>query len=263
LGHVADPAGGAWFVEKLTRELAERAWSLMQEMEAHAAPLDLLKGWVAEARQRRRAAIATRRETITGVTDFPLLGAKPPEFEARGAKGDTHARAAAAPVSAPDENACVSPLAPFAPIRWAEPFETLRDKAESYAPRPAIFFATLGALAQFGPRAQFARSLFAAGGVASIGEEEAHASRDAMIEAFRAARTRVAVIAGTDAAYAEEAENAAQRLKAAGADWVVLAGKPGDREAAWRAAGVDQFVFTGQNALAELKTLHAALGIGG
>ncbi|MEQ1819781.1 MAG: methylmalonyl-CoA mutase family protein, partial [Terricaulis sp.] len=73
LGHVADPAGGAWFVEKLTRELADRAWSMMQHMEAHAAPLDLLRTQVAEARERRRAAIATRRETITGVTDFPLL----------------------------------------------------------------------------------------------------------------------------------------------------------------------------------------------
>jgi methylmalonyl-CoA mutase len=42
----------------------------------------------------------------------------------------------------------------------------------------------------------------------------------------------------------------------------VLAGKPGDREAALRAAGVDQFVFAGQSAIAELETLHAALGIG-
>jgi methylmalonyl-CoA mutase len=84
LGHVADPAGGAWFVEKLTRELAERAWSLMQQLQAHAAPLDLLQTQVAEARDRRRAAIATRRETITGVTDFPLLDAKLPEFEENG-----------------------------------------------------------------------------------------------------------------------------------------------------------------------------------
>src|SRR5690606_1731990 len=95
-------------------------------------------------------------------------------------------------------------------------------------PRPAIFFATLGPLAQFGPRAQFARNLFAAGGIAAAGEEEEYASRDAMIDAFRAQSARVAVICGADAAYAEAAENAAQRLKAAGADWIVLAGKPGD-----------------------------------
>jgi methylmalonyl-CoA mutase len=155
----------------------------------------------------------------------------------------------------------VSPFSTLAPIRWAEPFETLRDRAEAQPKRPAVFFATLGALAAFGARAQFARNLFAAGGVASVGEEEEYATREAMIDAFRAADTPVAVICGTDATYAEDAENAAQRLKAAGVDWVILAGKPGEHEPALRKAGVDQFIFTGQDALAELATLHTALGI--
>lgn len=238
LGHVADPAGGSWFVEKLTRELAERAWSLMQQMETHAAPFDLLRTQVAEARERRRAAIATRRETITGVTDFPLLDAKPPEFE-------------------PTDRRL--PAGQLAPIRWAEPFETLRAKAEASAPR--VFFANMATLAEFGPRAQWTRNLLGAGGVGSIGPEEAHATMETLIEAFRASKTRVAVIASTDACYAEHAENCAQRLKAAGADWVVLAGKPGERESAFRAAGVDQFIHAGQNALQELETLHTALGV--
>ncbi|MBK6705637.1 MAG: hypothetical protein IPG56_18985 [Caulobacteraceae bacterium] len=72
---------------------------------------------------------------------------------------------------------------------------------------------------------------------------------------------RVAIITGADAHYARQAENAAQRLKAAGADWVLLAGKPGEREAELRAAGIDQFVFAGQNALTDLETLHTALGV--
>ncbi|MGE0530213.1 MAG: methylmalonyl-CoA mutase family protein [Hyphomonadaceae bacterium] len=255
LGHVADPAGGAWFVEKLTRELAERAWSLMQQMGAHSAPIDLLRTQVAEARDRRRAAIATRRETITGVTDFPLLGAKPPEFLAA---GDTHAYSGPSDDAPPAGDACVSPAA-FAPIRWAEPFETLRAKAEATSPR--VFFANMATLAEFGPRAQWARNLFAAGGVGAVGPEDAHATMEALIDAFRASKARVAVIASTDACYAEHAENAAQRLKAAGAAWVLLAGKPGDRETALRDAGVDQFIYAGQNALKELETLHAALGV--
>ncbi len=238
LGHVADPAGGAWFVEKLTRELAERAWALMQQMEAHAAPLGLLRGQIAETLERRRTAIATRRETITGVTDFPLLGAQPPEYLA------TERRL---------------PAGKFQPIRWAEPFETLRAKAEASTPR--VFFANMATLAEFSPRAQWARNLFAAGGVGAIGPEDAHASMDALISAFRDSKARVAVIASTDACYADHAENCAQQLKAAGADWVLLAGKPGEREGTLRAAGVDQFVYAGQNALKELETLHTALGV--
>jgi methylmalonyl-CoA mutase len=255
LGHVADPAGGSWFVEKLTRELAERAWSLMQEMEAHAAPLDLLRGRVAETRDRRRAAIAMRRETITGVTDFPLLGATMPEFEEKGARVFRPALP-----DASESDAGLKTRGPCTPIRWAAPFETLRAKAEA-AGAPRVFFANLGALADFGPRAQWARNLFASGGVGSIGPEEAHATMETLIDAFRMTKARVAVITGTDARYAEHADNAAQRLKAAGADWVILAGKPGEREAAHRAAGVDQFLFAGQDALQELETLHAALGI--
>ena len=245
LGHVADPAGGSWFVEKLTRELADRAWSMMQQMEAHDAPFDLLRTWVIEARDKRGALIAKRRETITGVTDFPLLDAKPPEVLDRFA-GQPAGEGAGAPS--------------FAPIRWAEPFEALREKAEA-AGTPRVFFANLATLAEFGPRAQWSRNLFASGGVGSIGAEDAHATMEALIGAFRASRARVALIASTDACYAEHAENAAQQLKAAGADWVVLAGKPGEREAAFHAAGVDQFMFAGQNATSELETLHAALGI--
>jgi methylmalonyl-CoA mutase len=259
LGHVADPAGGAWFVEKLTRELAAKAWAIMQSLEARGGILASLQdghlqNLVAEARTRRQQAIAMRHETITGVTDFPLLGAAPPEVAV------TDRRLPAGKQSG-RQDAGGPRSAYLQPIRWAEPFEALRDAAEAQARRPAIFFATLGALAAFGARAQFARNLFAAGGLASIGEEEVYRSREAMIDAFRASQTRAAVICGTDATYADDAENAAQRLKAAGADWVVLAGRPGAHEEALRAAGVDQFIFTGQDALQELTTLHAALGI--
>jgi len=271
LGHVADPAGGAWFVEKLTRELAERAWSLMQQMGAHSAPIDLLRTQVAEARDRRRAAIATRRETITGVTDFPLLGAKPPEFQTRvtslvhggsgRAEGAVEGGGTPRPLSpaSHDSSPASGGAIAFPPIRWAEPFETLRAKAEASSPR--VFFANMASLAEFGPRAQWARNLFAAGGVGAVGPEDAHATMEALIDAFRASKARVAIIASTDACYAEHAENAAQRLKAAGAAWVLLAGKPGDRETALRDAGVDQFIYAGQNALKELETLHAALGV--
>ncbi|MDZ4693457.1 methylmalonyl-CoA mutase subunit beta [Terricaulis sp.] len=247
LGHVADPAGGAWFVEKLTRELAAKAWEIMQSIEAQggivaAHQAGALGALVSDARAARQKRIATRRETITGVTDFPLLGAQVPAFLERMSQSAKTA----------------SDLA-LTPIRWAAPFEALRDRAEKGGAR--IFFANIASLAEFGPRAQFARNFFATGGIASIGEEDAHATMEALVDAFRASSTRVAVIASTDTCYAEHAENCAQRLKAAGADWVVLAGKPGESEVKLPAAGVDQFIYVGVNLLAELETLHAALGV--
>lgn len=251
LGHVADPAGGAWFVEQLTRELAAKAWEIMQSLEAQggivaAFQSGALGKLVSDARIARQKRIATRRETITGVTDFPLLGVEPPAFvDRRLPAGDGASRQDAG--------------GPLHPIRWAAPFEALRDRAERA--RARIFFANMASLAEFSPRAQFARNFFAAGGIASIGEETAYPTMEALVDAFRASTSRVAVIASTDACYAEHAENCAQRLKAAGADWVVLAGKPGESEAKLRAAGVDQFIAVGSDVLSELETLHAALGV--
>ncbi len=253
LDHVADPAGGAWFVEKLTRDLAELAWNKMQAIEAGggviaALTTGALQTQVAEARASRQAAFARRKETITGVTDFPQLGRKAPESVVREYSAQQRA--------APDVEVRADALTP---IRWAAPFEILRAKAEGRS--PAVFFANLGALAEFAPRSVFAQNLLAVGGVASHAPDMAYASQDALVAAFRRSGSPLALIAGTDAAYGERAIDAARALKSAGARWVMLAGKPGEREPALRDAGVDQFIFVGVDVLRELETLHAALGL--
>ena len=64
-----------------------------------------------------------------------------------------------------------------------------------------------------------------------------------------------------DALYAEHAEATAKALKQAGARLVLMAGRPGDREAALKSAGVDQFLFAGADAVATLKGLQDKLGV--
>lgn len=59
--------------------------------------------------------------------------------------------------------------------------------------------------------------------------------------------------------YATNAADAAKALHEAGATHVVLAGRPGDSEAALREAGIDDFVFAGCDALAALQRAHAKL----
>ena len=54
---------------------------------------------------------------------------------------------------------------------------------------------------------------------------------------------------------------AAAALKAAGARHLYLAGRPGEREAALQAAGVQSFIYEGCDALATLKSAYDILGI--
>jgi methylmalonyl-CoA mutase len=257
LGHVIDPAGGAWFVEKLTRELAEAGWAFMQKIETEGGIVEALKrGWLQEEvralSETRQRDYAMRDLTVTGVTDFPLLGAEPPTIE-------------------PPEFRKPEPWPPRTPIRdvkckalpqirWAAPFEALREKAER-AGAPSVFFATLGALSEFNARSNFARNLFAVGGVAAYEPEAVYEGVAQICADFQVAQTPVAAIVGTDAAYERFAADAARSLKAVGAGWIILAGRPGAREAEWRRAGIDQFVFPGVDVLEALSRVHQALRI--
>ena len=69
----------------------------------------------------------------------------------------------------------------------------------------------------------------------------------------------MAVIASSDALYAAHAVETARALKAAGATHIALAGRPGDLEAPLKAAGVDRFIFAGQDMVATLTQLQQAI----
>jgi methylmalonyl-CoA mutase len=71
----------------------------------------------------------------------------------------------------------------------------------------------------------------------------------------------VAVICSSDKLYPDFVSHVAPKLKAAGARSVVLAGNPSTNEAAWRAAGVDHFIFIKCDVLATLREMLREEGV--
>jgi methylmalonyl-CoA mutase len=72
---VADPLGGSWYVEALTRELEEKAWELIEEVEAHggmtkAVSDGLPKHRIEEAAAARAAKVDTGETVIVGVNRY-------------------------------------------------------------------------------------------------------------------------------------------------------------------------------------------------
>lgn len=259
LWRVADPAAGAGGFEALTQALCEQGWRKFQDLEAESsgditgivgalANGHIQKG-LARERGARAKAIATRREPITGTSEFPNLSeasvsvlAPPP-----------------APAPGSDATGDAITVEALPSIRLAEPFEALRasaDIATAAGERPKAFLATLGPIAGFTARSGFARNLFEAGGIAApSGDGFARAGTtdlDALVAAFRASGAKLACLCGSDEAYATEAIPAATALTAAGAT-VWLAGRPGEQEAALNEAGVTNFIFAGGDAIAVLQ----------
>jgi methylmalonyl-CoA mutase len=74
--------------------------------------------------------------------------------------------------------------------------------------------------------------------------------------AFKASGAALACLCSSDKVYAGQATAAAQALQAGGAKHIYLAGRPGEQEAALRAAGVENFIFAGGDALAMLQEAY-------
>ncbi|MFI0186203.1 methylmalonyl-CoA mutase family protein [Streptomyces sp. NPDC017082] len=230
LARVIDPAGGSWYVERLTDELAGAAWEFFRSIErdgGQAAVLrsgrlrtDLATTWAARSKK-----LASRREPVTGVSEFPLLAEKPVER---------------APAPEP-------PSGGLPRVRRDEAYEDLRARSDAHlaktGARPRIYLATIGSPAEYTARASFAANLFQAGGIEPVTEG-----------GFADSGATEAVLCSSDARYAEEAGQAAEALRAAGARHVFLAGR-GDHP------GVDAYVFAGCDAVDVLSAALDRMGV--
>ncbi len=237
LARVTDAAGGSWYVESLTEQLAAAAWDVFTGIERAGGALAALDdgtigALLTETRRKRDDDIAHRRAPITGVSEFAFVDEQPverPPADGRNAGG----------------------AGPLPPGRRAEPYEALRDRADAAAQRPTVFLAGLGPIAVHSARAGFAANLFQAGGLACV---TGTGEPDDLVAAFRESGSSVACLCSSDAVYAEQAEPVARALREAGATRILLAGK-GDYD------GVDATIFTGCDALAVLRTTFDELGV--
>ncbi len=132
--------------------------------------------------------------------------------------------------------------------RDAEIFERLRDASDAWlaatGARPRIFLANMGSIPDHKPRATFATNFFEAGGIEAL-SNEGFQSADEALEAFASAGTQMAVICSSDKRYPDVVPELAAGLEKNGARTVLLAGKPGEHETAWRASGVTGFIHMG------------------
>lgn len=258
LEKVSDPAAGAGGIETLTTQLCAKAWELFQAIEKSggifaALAAETIQQQVAEVRARRDKDIARRKDVITGVSEFANLAERAPNV------------LDPAPHVAPRIEPTAVEFDALHPRRLATAFEQLRDRSDrlktTARARPKIFLANLGTPAAFTARATFAKSFFEAGGLEAL-DNEGYWEIPTLVHEYRKTGATLVCLCSSDEVYATNAIDAAKALTDAGAEAVFLAGRPGDKEALYREAGITDFVYVGVDALAVLRDAHAKAGSG-
>lgn len=296
----ADPAGGSWYVEKLTDELARKAWSIFQEIEAAGGFVAALKAGlpqkqIATTAAEKDDAVAKRRYGLIGTNLFPnlkekVLVVREPDaawqaMRVKEIKGSRPSKAVAATdmagaLLAAKAGASIGQIAEAlrskAPsvaiaqvpvLRAASGFESLRKASDTAlaktGARPKVFLAKMGPVLQHKARADFSAGFFAVGGFEMIAKQ-AFDTAAAAATAAAASGAPVAVLCSTDETYPELVPAFTQALKQAKPGIiVVLAGLPADKAVVeqFRAAGIDEFIHIRASVRDLLAKLQKQIGV--
>jgi methylmalonyl-CoA mutase len=259
LQQVIDPAGGSWYIEHLTDQMARQSWAAFQALEAQGGLIaqlqngsfqQAIKATVAQHEQ----ATAKRKVALLGVSEYPNPDdpiAQPSTDEQSFPLEDTG--------SATSGPTCEA----FETFRLAKGWEELRSLTEQRAAerdKPfTLFLANIGPIPSHKARAAFSQRLMEAAGF-SIVSNDGFPSVEEALAGYAASLADGVVICGSNEDYETWVKPLAEGLQPLEPSCVVLAGKMGEHTESWTAAGVTHSIYMGCDALATLRSLLEDMG---
>lgn len=245
LDKVVDPAGGSYYIETLTASIAKEAWKIFLDVVDKGGFYQAIKeGTIQESvnssYEKRKEAVAKRREVLLGTNQYPNFNELSGEKELL-----------------QKENGCSpdSDLITLNKKRVAEEFEQLRLETEKSGKRPKAFMLTIGNLAMRQARAQYACNFLACAGYEVV-DNLGFPTVEAGVEAALKAKADIVVLCSSDPEYAEYAIPAFKALN--NRAMFIVAGAPECMEEL-KAAGIENFIHVRVNVLETLKEFNAKL----
>ncbi|MBS8264821.1 methylmalonyl-CoA mutase [Mesobacillus boroniphilus] len=277
LEKVADPAGGSWYVESLTKELAEKAWELFLEMDGKGGMYETLKsGWlqvqIAQTAEDHEQDIATRKKSMIGTNVYANLTDEISEPVVQEIKGNYMIDSVDASINkikseSPLKDSFKEVKPGFAPLklkRLAESYEELRFKAkklEKKGVQPEVGLICLGEMKKHKARADFISGLLSAGGIHTVRSGEVD-TISAAIDFIDSSIARQFVICGEQSAYNSFGPELAQEITREHDVKLYLAGIPDEKQSEWKTSGIQEFLHIRSNALQTLSSMLQEMEVG-
>lgn len=242
---VVDPAGGSYYIENLTKSIAEEAWKLFLEVEEKggyvaAYEAGFVKEKVEASASTKEKNIATRRQILLGANQFPnFTEVAGEEITMESVERDLK-----------EGNVLNA-------YRGAMAFEKMRLEVDRSGKEPKAFMLTCGSLGMARARAQFSCNFFACAGI-RVMDNTFFKSLEEGVEAALASKAEIVVVCASDDDYAEVAPKIKEML--GGKAILVVAGAPACTPEL-EAQGITNFINVKSNVLETLKFYLKEMGI--
>jgi methylmalonyl-CoA mutase len=297
LHRVMDPSSGSWYIESLTKQLAEKTWEYIQTIEQKGGVLNALyEGFIQDevkhTRNVRFDKINHRKERIVGTNMYPNIN----EVEV-GLHEKIHLNQESVKRITPqdikytfsdedffqqledviDRGALFQEVAdgllfeekeqhiesiPF--IRWSMKFEELRDHAKANYKKTgeewSVQIINLGELVTHKPRTDFTKGFFEVGGF-KLSESPSLLTVEELEFAIKKVDRHVFVICGSDQTYSEMGLTVTKLIKQhSPSATIFLAGKLSDDQLKdYQNAGLDDCVHINTNCYKFLLNLQSKM----
>ncbi|QOY34080.1 methylmalonyl-CoA mutase family protein [Anaerobacillus isosaccharinicus] len=290
-----DPAGGSWYVEHLTNEIADKSWELFQQIEGSGGMFEAInKGipqqQVKETSAKKKVDIEKRKLIFVGSTMYPnsdesykklndeslkkvvierIQSVKEKKAVQIAVRHDTlmsdlidawETGASVDEIIGSLGNSNAITVERLEEYRATEAFELLRQLSDEKKreKRPFnVFLTSIGALSHHKQRSDFIASFFETGGFTIIKNNGFVTNEDA-IKATISTEAKIAVICGKNESYAEQALQIITEVKRERPDIrLFIAGKQeAELEKQLLDSGLDGFIHVGTNCYQLLKELQ-------
>ncbi len=239
LNRVADPSKGSFYVEKLTNELAEKAWEHLQLIEGKGGIIcalreNFVQKEISNTRNARLEKIDVRQDKIVGTNTYanpnevelmpiekrvfttssnlsiPLTKLQLSSLQADYIsrindelnKGTMFDCIQESLIEQPHELS----IEPILPIRWSMRIESLRGRAEKYyrktGEKLSVYLLNLGENSTHKPRTDFIKDFFEVGGF-QVFQSNSFITFEKLEEGIKGLNQQIFVICGPDDMYSE------------------------------------------------------------
>ncbi|MEH7502320.1 methylmalonyl-CoA mutase subunit beta [Neobacillus drentensis] len=260
LKKVIDPAGGSWYVEELTNDIAEKAWGFFQKIEANGGILEVLKAnWlqheIAAVYEKKNQDVQIRKKSIVGTNVYANLDERV-----------THKKPQTKISYFSNVENSLTKMEAIPDRRLAEPFEELRSKAiyleEKLGVKPTVGMICLGGLKQHKARLDFMKGFLAAGGLKAT-DSKPILSLESARKFILEHPTKYYCLCGTNEQYEIIGYEILTALKTEFPERIFyLAGLPEkEKQNQWVEAGIKQFIHVKSNCYETLTSILKELEV--
>ena len=270
LDKAIDPAGGSYYIEQLSQQMAEEAWSMFQIMEEKGgliqwAKTGLLQRMLNESRKKREARLAHRKDKFIGVNEFPNI-----DDQATDLVQSSHETQAYLPPKEEQDELHISHFIKGLEEKndehcpqihhymAVESFEQLRAtvemlRKEEPSSLPSFFLLPIGHKSMRTARANFALNFYQCAGF-DVRNSAGFDSMEAAMKEFAESQATDIVLCASDDAYLTLIPSLTSALKKLNRrPRLILAGHPRQLQEDYEELGIEAFIYAGCDVYSSLK----------